>query len=278
MKYVLHHNDCDGYGAAWAAYKAMGKPDGIQYHPVDYGWKLPEMEDGSDVYILDFSLSKDELDALVSRMNFVQILDHHKSAFESIGNHPNAFFDMNRSGAGIAWDYFHKDVPRPAFIDYIEDADLWKFSLPYSKDVKNSLFLIDLDIEAYDREWNVPINKRIEEGQTITKYMNSLLKIGSGYKHIIEIDEFKMVCVPSCLLQSDFGNHLFVNHVKEMGADFAGVYFNLGDGTVKFSTRSVGDFDVSVICKRFGGGGHRNAAGFQIDETLFSFKKISSEV
>lgn len=89
MKYVLHHNDCDGYGAAWAAFKALGK-NNVQYFPIDYGWTLPEMEDGSDVYILDFSISKDELDALASRMNFVQILDHHKSAYESIGNHPNS--------------------------------------------------------------------------------------------------------------------------------------------------------------------------------------------
>lgn len=276
MVYVLHHNDADGYGAAWAAYKAMGNHY-VEYHPVDYGWKLPEMEDDSDVYILDFSLSLDELNSLVARMNYVQILDHHKSAYESLGDHPNAFFDMNRSGAGIAWDYFHKNTPRPEFINYIEDADLWRFALPFSKDVKNSIFLIDLSLEAYDNEWNVPISTRMIEGQTISKYVKSLLKIGGFYKHIIEVDEFKMLCVNSPLCQSDFGNHLFTEHANKMGADFAGVYFNLGNGTVKFSTRSVGEFDVSAICKRFGGGGHRNAAGFEIPVDKFNFKSISSK-
>ena len=30
------------------------------------------------------------------------------------------------------------------------------------------------------------------------------------------------------------------------------------------SLRSVGDYDVSAIAKTFGGGGHRNAAGFEV--------------
>jgi len=273
--YVIHHNDSDGYGAGLAAYTKFGNE--ARYLPIDYGWKFPELEPNSNVYILDFSILRNELDELVAKMNFVLVLDHHKSAEEQLKNHPNAIFDMNRSGAGIAWDYFHSNVTRPDFINYIEDADLWRFSLPNSKDVRNSIFLIDLNIEEYTKELFKPISERVLEGKTITKYMNSLLKIGSEYKHIIQIDEFKMAVVNSCLIQSDFGNSLFNKHCNHGEADFAGVYFNLGDGTVKFSCRSVGDFDVSSICKRFGGGGHKNAAGFQIPEEKFNFKKISSD-
>lgn len=276
MNYILHHNDADGFGAGWAAFKHFGTKN-TEYYPVDYGWTLPEMKDGSHVYILDFSVSKEELDSLVARMEFVIVLDHHKSAFEAIGNHPNSFFDLSRSGAGIAWDYFHPNEPRPDFINYIEDADLWKFSLPNSKDVRNSIFMIDLNISEYDKQWNMPIDTRIIEGQTITKYVKSLIKLGGFYKHIIEVDEFKMLCVNSPLLQSDFGNSLFVNDLKEFGADFSGVYFNIGNGLVKFSLRSVGDFDVSAICKRFGGGGHKNAAGFEIPLEKFNLRSISSK-
>ena len=34
-------------------------------------------------------------------------------------------------------------------------------------------------------------------------------------------------------------------------------------GQVFVSLRSIGDYDVSVIAKAFGGGGHKNAAGFK---------------
>lgn len=37
------------------------------------------------------------------------------------------------------------------------------------------------------------------------------------------------------------------------------------DGKCLCSLRSNGDYDVSTIAKAFGGGGHRNAAGFEID-------------
>jgi nanoRNase/pAp phosphatase (c-di-AMP/oligoRNAs hydrolase) len=42
----------------------------------------------------------------------------------------------------------------------------------------------------------------------------------------------------------------------------------------KCSLRSNGDYDVSAIAKAFGGGGHRNAAGFQVPvETLLWWLK-----
>ncbi len=38
------------------------------------------------------------------------------------------------------------------------------------------------------------------------------------------------------------------------------------DGSVKGSLRSVGGLDVEVIAKKFGGGGHKHAAGFDVSE------------
>jgi nanoRNase/pAp phosphatase (c-di-AMP/oligoRNAs hydrolase) len=38
--------------------------------------------------------------------------------------------------------------------------------------------------------------------------------------------------------------------------------------------RSNGDYDVSAIAKAFGGGGHKNAAGFEVQvETLLEWIK-----
>jgi len=52
-------------------------------------------------------------------------MDHHKSALEDLkGLSPNIYFDMERSGARLAWDYFHPGKEPPAFIDYIEDRGI----------------------------------------------------------------------------------------------------------------------------------------------------------
>ncbi len=44
----------------------------------------------------------------------------------------------------------------------------------------------------------------------------------------------------------------------------------LGDNTYKISMRSLGNSDVSKICEVFGGGGHKNAAGFKIENVEYS--------
>jgi bifunctional oligoribonuclease and PAP phosphatase NrnA len=42
----------------------------------------------------------------------------------------------------------------------------------------------------------------------------------------------------------------------------------LSDGTCKLSARSKGDYDVNALARRFGGGGHKKAAGATLDGTL----------
>ena len=37
---------------------------------------------------------------------------------------------------------------------------------------------------------------------------------------------------------------------------------------IRFSLQSVGDFDVSAIAKKYGGGGHLNSAGFKGDKNV----------
>ena len=58
--YVIYHDQCpDGFGAAWAAFQALGYTTGngspVHYIPSRYGQKPPEMDPEGVVYILDFS-------------------------------------------------------------------------------------------------------------------------------------------------------------------------------------------------------------------------------
>ena len=51
-------------------------------------------------------------------------------------------------------------------------------------------------------------------------------------------------------------------HAMTTGETFAMGWWQRADGLFSYSLRSVGDFDVSELAKRHGGGGHKNAAGF----------------
>lgn len=61
---------------------------------------------------------------------------------------------------------------------------------------------------------------------------------------------------------SELLDHLARNDTFAMG------WWQRGDGEFQYSLRSRGDFDVSELAKKYGGGGHKNAAGFEQKEML----------
>ena len=73
----------------------------------------------------------------------------------------------------------------------------------------------------------------------------------------------------SPILPSQIGNAL----VKKMPP--IGIVWSEKGGVKKISLRSNGRVDVSKIAKRFGGGGHKQAAGFYLKKTIrFPWKKV----
>ena len=53
---------------------------------------------------------------------------------------------------------------------------------------------------------------------------------------------------------------------------FSMYWFKRADGMYQYGLRSIGDFDVSTVAKLFGGGGHKNASGFQLKYLLEELK------
>lgn len=63
----------------------------------------------------------------------------------------------------------------------------------------------------------------------------------------------------------DSGTEGFVNHLlAHKGVIAAALFSETEDGELKGSLRSIGDVDVATVAKKFGGGGHKNAAGLKV--------------
>jgi len=63
----------------------------------------------------------------------------------------------------------------------------------------------------------------------------------------------------------DSGTEGFVNQLlAHKGIIAAALFSETEDGELKGSLRSIGDVDVATVAKKFGGGGHKNAAGLKI--------------
>ncbi len=276
---ILYHASCpDGFCAAWVAHRILG--DDADYLPVQYGQEPPDVT-GRQVYILDFSYKRSVLEAMSRNAESIIVLDHHKTAkeeLETIGRDPLSgylaggktllcVFDMNKSGGRLAWEHFCTDprsswanCPVPWLVEYTEDRDLWRWKLPESKEINAALAswprtFAEWDKLAFD---TTAVPYFAEQGAAILRYQSGLVDAAVANAVETELAGHKIKAVNSTVLLSEIAGELAKDR------PFGAAYFIRGDGKKQWSLRSRdGGVDVSQIAKQFGGGGHRNAAGFE---------------
>ena len=127
---VIYHKNCsDGFGAAYSAWKLLGNK--AEYYACTHGDTPPDVT-GKKVAVLDFSFNNATTKEMIEKAESLVVIDHHKSAMVELHDVSNCIFDMNKSGAAMAWEFFHPAKEIPKFIQYIQDRDLWKWEMPYS--------------------------------------------------------------------------------------------------------------------------------------------------
>lgn len=259
---ILYHSPChDGFGAAFATWKKFG--DLAEYIPVDYSQKVFDVPSNKEVYILDFSFPREELMRMAAISKKLTVLDHHVTAKKDLEGLSFAVFDMNRSGAGIAWDTFHGSQSRPQGLNYIEDRDLWKFVFPETKAYCAALATYPFDFLIWDKILQTEsVADLLKQGEAILKYEEALMARILETTTICDFLGFKNVpVVYSQILQSEIGNKLLEVYPE---CPFSVVYFQKPNGRWKWSLRSTNNRqDVGLIASKWMGGGHRNAAGIE---------------
>ena len=258
---VLYHSNCtDGWTAAWCAWRKFG--DSAEYLPATY--QSGEVFDvaGREVYILDYCPQLPELLSYANLAKSIVVLDHHKSAEETCAQLDYCYFDQHRSGSGMAWDYFHSEKPRPALVNYVEDRDLWRWALPDSRLINAALSSYDQgDFESWCTLVNTCENSRdilIREGEAIGR--SKAIDIHNCKRNAVRS---KFAGYPDVPVVNATGNTISdLLHQLAPEGFFAVAWNQVSDGTFRYSMRSNGNFDVATIAAVFGGGGHKNAAGF----------------
>jgi hypothetical protein len=267
---VIYHGNCpDGFGAALAAYLKLG--DDCEYLPMHYSEK-PNLEifEGKDVYILDFSFDEYSTKQIIEKSNKFVWLDHHKTACETslemfgrptfkVGQKMFVNIDMEHSGAILAWNYFiKKDIP-PLF-NLIDDYDRWVFNYPETKAVNKGLWLEYPWDFIHWISWLESYRPLLQNGEILLKdhdnKVDKLIKANAMPCKILGAPGWIANC-PN-FMASDVGHTL-----AKLDNTF-GLTWNMNDErTIVCSLRSIEDYDVTKIAKQYGGGGHKNAAGFQ---------------
>jgi uncharacterized protein len=277
----IYHGQCaDGFTASWIVNGAF-KGD-VDFVPGVYGQDPPDVT-ARDIIMVDFSYKRPVLEAMVDKAYSLLILDHHKTAVEDLAGLPapeeplmytpnhwaatggvRAQFDMDRSGAQMAWDFFFPSRKRPWLVDYIGDRDLWRWKMPNSREVSAYISTVEFTFPNWQflnweienifkdvvRTGGILERKHQMDVADTVKVTQRLMKIGGGVMPVANVP-FGMT--------SDAGNLM----AREALGRAAALYSDTPRGRI-FSLRSTEDGpDVSAIAKLYGGGGHAHAAGFQ---------------
>ena len=260
---VIYHANCtDGFGAAYSAWKFLGNR--TEYYACKHGTPPPDVK-GKNVVILDFSFDNATTKKMIDEANSLLVIDHHKSAMVELHDISNTHFDMTKSGAMLAWEWFHPGKEPPKFIKYIQDRDLWKWELDYSKEFSAAFDMVPFEFEEFEKfEDDSVFDDAVKRGSYILAYSKTVIKKVCEKAVVRKYKGMKVIVVNSSHWMSEIGARLAPD------CDFAVIwYYDHEDRINKVSLRAFHDaVDVSEIAKSFGGGGHKKAAGFQISGEL----------
>ncbi len=272
---IYHKNCFDGICSAWVISK---KYPNAEFMPMNYGdsldwltqgWNQGIYESSDRLIIVDFSFPRNTMISLSEMFigdyrfeNGILVLDHHKTAQANCEGLSFCKFDMNESGASLAWKHFFGD-DIPYLVRYIKDRDLWLFKEDESEAVNSYIQSFPMAIENYEMlheqlDLETGTDKAIENGKSILRYKQTMIQ---AICKNAAFDKDGIPTVNTSILFSEVGHELCKMFPSKPYSQY---YFDrLGDNTRQWGLRSIGDFDVSEVAKKHGGGGHKNAAGWQ---------------
>ena len=268
----VYHAGCpDGFGAAWAVWTAWKGEGTFLARGHSDRLRTEDLQDALVAFV-DIAPENDELQELTRCAAQVIVLDHHVTSRNRLEADPSLLhalanegheilFDMSHSGAVLAWQYFVPDQPVPDLLRYVEDQDLWAWKLPDSQEVNAAIASYPRSFETWGELAERPLESLVREGEPIVRA--NRVEVQRILKHAapLAMGSRRTESVNASTNRSAIGHELAQR--RTYGQPWGCVY-RIDGGRVYATLYSIGDFDVSKIAVEFGGGGHKNAAGFNV--------------
>jgi oligoribonuclease NrnB/cAMP/cGMP phosphodiesterase (DHH superfamily) len=267
---IYHGRYCpDGFAAAlaaWLFYEGQAEFLGLDHGDIKSVADLPDLA-GRAVYILDFSFSLALMQAIEAQAAKLVMLDHHRSAAEKLDGFACrcgvVHFDMNKSGARLAWEFFQREQPLPDLVRFVEDRDIWVWQYSESPG-----FLAALDMEPHTFErWHeiarFDAQQRaayIERGRAMDEKFSKLCEgIAEGAQALV------FNGISGVMVNAPGAFHSVVGDLlSKQGHAFALMWSIDKTGAVKAGLRSQRNFNCIPLAESLGGGGHAQACGFKM--------------
>jgi oligoribonuclease NrnB/cAMP/cGMP phosphodiesterase (DHH superfamily) len=278
----LYHDDPDGCCAAAIVRRAMG--DRPVLHPLEIGGPIPweSIEACEQVVLVDFSLPLEDMERLRQGRKLVWA-DHHKTALVGLGQ---AMVDvpgersLDAAACVLTWRTFFPENPVPLAVALIGDRDIWQMAYPETRAFAEGLFQEQIE-PTNDRLWKPllddnrdRVRELVERGRALyDARMKSIADVVSHYGFVTSFEGHRTMVV------NHPGNGDMGEFIRKAGYELAYCYVEVvRNGLLQTVVTLYSDqVDVSEIARKFGGGGHRGAAGFQFNRTDRPFPPGSHE-
>ncbi len=288
MIHVFYHGaDLDGLSSgAIARYHFEDiKKEKIRMWPFNYGDNFPysEINYGERVVMVDITKQPyEEMEKINSEYNLF-VIDHHKTFIDHpISKDISGVFKVGTAACQLTWNYYFDNKPIPGIINLLGQYDVWKNDDKIEWEEKIMPMQMGMRMQAADpnteegyKFWksylslhlstnlsSLRIADRISDnGKVILEYQKMVdSKTINMYAFEAEFEGMESICMNSTHFSSQAFESIWDNTKYDIMVSWANVkgeYYTVSLYTDK-------DYiDVSEIAKKYGGGGHMQAAGFQ---------------
>jgi oligoribonuclease NrnB/cAMP/cGMP phosphodiesterase (DHH superfamily) len=295
---VIYHDDLDGQASAqiFIEYNKYNKRDKLILMPSDYDKELDYnsfIKPDDIVYCFDF---KPDIKKILDITEMFVWIDHHKTAIESEYNNDSikGIRSDKFAACELVWRYFFSNEKFPELfkvplaVQYIGNYDSWKWKelVDSNNDDDNQLGynscyfyegmlseprifdMLDLCIfnsKDSDKWVDIIIRRGKIVDRFLTQDSSEVIK-NNAYKS--ELDGYSCYCCNTTRHSS-----LLFDSIDDEYDVMVAYNFNGNNWCVSLYSKNK-NVDVSDIAKKYGGGGHKGAAGFTA-ETIPKFLKIN---
>lgn len=281
---VYHKEDADGVAsAAVVKYAHSNDQRNIKMIPMGYmdmdPYPDPDMGADDQMYVCDFAPSEEWIQKYGSQITWI---DHHYSSQKTLGEMAKqcgvhtAFSTNTPSACVLAYQFFSAPTSQvPRFLQLISDYDSW--ANPHGEALDLHYYML------YDKTLSSPLSYDwfllFDEanGNGREEFLEAMIRSGKMVRSVIESDYEDYLSKTGyrcdwlghrCLVMNRglVGSKAFESMWNEEEYDIMVSFVVLSTG-IRISLRTTKDeIDVSKIASKYGGGGHKMAAGFVVQD------------
>lgn len=284
---IFYHADCpDGVAGAAIVHRAFPNAY-IQFCPSR--WEVqPAYEDireNEQVFFVDFAPKPTEMLDILEQTERVTLLDHHQTNVEAYKDFPveiDGICSTRRCAAFLAWQHLFQQKDIPPALEFLDDYD--RFVLRFQEDsihfINGVQALSKMDPTKsywYELLWeaNNTLTQTLQAGRQIEQFLD--VKRLSYPQYTIQFENLHV------MVMNQLGSSLDFKYVTDSTIDAVGTWFYDGNEDMYvyrlYSAPRHTQFtpngqeylgpNLAKIAKKYGGGGHPGAAGFQHTDLLW---------